>query len=242
VLPGVTPPRGRGSRAGKGPGTREARPDQSRVLLVGRFERLRARSFAPLENAELQDDVAGQEGADLRADFPLTPEPVRGLILDAVSANSKSLRSGELARLTGVSADTIRHYERLEILPKSLRTDGGYRIYSASAVERVRLVQRALQLGFSLAELSEILSAGDNGGVPCHRVLNLTEEKLRSLGRQIQDLRRTQSYMRELVHDWRKKLKQTPAGTKAMLLHSLADKPRLGTKSLANQLKRRSKS
>jgi DNA-binding transcriptional MerR regulator len=72
-----------------------------------------------------------------------------------VSANP--LRSGELARLTGVSTDTIRHYERLGILPKSQRTNGGYRMFPASAVERVQLAQRALQLGFSLNELSEIL-------------------------------------------------------------------------------------
>lgn len=152
-----------------------------------------------------------------------------------MSANS--LGSGDLARLTGVSADTLRHYERLGILPTSQRTDGGYRRFPPSAVERVRLAQRALQLGFSLKELAEIFRTRDNGGVPCHRVLHLTEEKLRSLGQQIEELRRTQAYMRSLVREWRKKLKHTPPGTKAMLLHSLVDKPR--TKS--NNLNRRSR-
>ena len=146
------------------------------------------------------------------------------------------MRSGDLARLTGVSADTIRHYERLGILPKSERTEGGYRIYSPSAVQRVQLTQRALQLGFSLKELSEILRTRDNGGAPCKRVLTLTEEKLRSLWQQIQELRRTQAYMRQLVRDWRRKMKQTPPGSKAMLLHSLADK--IKPKSAQN-LKRR---
>ena len=149
---------------------------------------------------------------------------------------STSVRSGDVARLTGVSADTIRHYERLGILPKSERTEGGYRIYSPSAVQRVQLTQRALQLGFSLKELSEILRTRDNGGAPCKRVLTLTEEKLRSLGQQIQELRRTQAYMRQLVRDWRRKMKQTPPGSKAMLLHSLADK--IKPKSAQN-LKRR---
>jgi DNA-binding transcriptional MerR regulator len=154
--------------------------------------------------------------------------------------SAKSLRSGDLSRLTGVSADTLRHYERLGILPPSQRTNGGYRIYSHAAVERVRLVQRALQLGFSLAELSEILRTRDNGGVPCHRVLTLTEEKLHSLGQQIEELQRTQNYMRKLVRDWRKKLKHTPPGSKAMLLHSLADQPKTGSRS--NNLRRRSRS
>ena len=87
----------------------------------------------------------------------------------------------------------------------------------------------------SLHELSEILCARDNGGAPCHHVLNLTEEKLRSLDRQIEQLKQTQAYMRKLVWEWKKKLKHTPPGSKAMLLHSLGDTP---TKR-SNNLKRR---
>ena len=148
--------------------------------------------------------------------------------------NSNLLRSGELARLTGVSTDTLRHYEKLGILPTSQRTTGGYRMFPPSSVERVRLAQRALQLGFSLSELSEILRTRDNGGVPCHRVLKLAEEKLRALSQQIEELRQTQAYMRRLVQDWRKELKHTPPGRKAMLLQSLVDIPR----KKANNLKR----
>jgi DNA-binding transcriptional MerR regulator len=149
-----------------------------------------------------------------------------------------SLRSGELARLTGVSADTLRHYERLGILATSERTTGGYRMFPPSSVERVELAQRALQLGFSLNELSEIFRTRDNGGVPCHRVLHLTEKKLLSLGQQIEELKRIQSYMRRLVREWRQKLKHTPPGSKAMLLHSLVDQ----ATSKPNNLKRRSRS
>ena len=69
----------------------------------------------------------------------------------------KSLRPGSLAKETGVSPDTIRHYERIGVLPKAARTRAGYRIYPESAVERVRVVQRALRVGFTLAELAEVL-------------------------------------------------------------------------------------
>jgi len=105
------------------------------------------------------------------------------------------------------------------------------------AVERVLLAQRALQLGFSLNELSEILRTRDNGGVPCHRVLRLIEEKLRSLGQQIEELQQTQAYMRRLVRDWSKKLRHAPPGSKAMLLQSLVDHPR----KKSTNLKRRSR-
>ena len=148
-----------------------------------------------------------------------------------------ALRSGELARQTGVSADTLRHYEKLGILPTAERTNGGYRMFAASSVKRVQLVQRSLQLGFSLTELSEILGTHDRGDAPCHRVLSLAQQKLHSLDQQIAELRRTQGYMRRLVREWKQKLRRTPAGRKAMLLHSLAD----SRGSRPNNLKRRSR-
>lgn len=94
--------------------------------------------------------------------------------------NGAGLHSGQVAEMTGVSPDTIRHYERIAILPHPPRSSAGYRLYSADVIERVHLVRRALQLGFTLAELSEILGVRDKGGIPCRRVLHLAEEKLRS--------------------------------------------------------------
>jgi DNA-binding transcriptional MerR regulator len=135
-----------------------------------------------------------------------------------------SLRCGELAHLTGVSPDTIRHYERIGILPESPRTSGGYRMYGKEAVDRVRLVRRALLLGFTLAELSEILKVRDGGGVPCQLVLTSAEEKLYSLEQEINELRSTQRYMKQLVRQWHVRLGRTEPGHKAMLLESLADR------------------
>jgi len=184
-------------------------------------------------------NLAARNFSDRHKKSDLTLEPIPGFILDSVSA--KSLRSGELARLTGVSADTLRHYERLGILPTSLRTNGGYRTYAPSAVDRVRLAQQALRLGFSLAELSEIFRTRDAGGVPCHRVLSLTEEKLRSLEQQIQELVQTRAYMRQLVRGWRKTLRHTAPGSQAMLLQSLTSRRELLAKTSASNLKGRSK-
>jgi len=102
-------------------------------------------------------------------------------------------------------------------------------------------VRRALQLGFTLAELSEILRVRDSGGAPCHRVLRLTEEKLRSLGQQIQELRRTQRYMRQLVREWRKRLARTAPGNGALLLQTLKANPALTGMSRAFPVGRRKK-
>jgi MerR family Zn(II)-responsive transcriptional regulator of zntA len=92
----------------------------------------------------------------------LTLECIPGLILLMVqTSSSKTLRSGALADAAGVSPDTIRHYERIGVLQRASRTDSGYRVYPASALERVLVVQRALRIGFTLAELAEVLKARD---------------------------------------------------------------------------------
>jgi len=150
----------------------------------------------------------------------------------------RPLRSGELARLTGVSPDTIRHYERAGILPAPPRSMSGYRMYSPGSVERVLLTQRALRVGFSLAELAEILRVRDQGGVPCRRVLDMTEKKLRSLARQIQELRRAERYIRQLVRSWQSRLAHTPPGKKAHLLQSFNGKG-IPRPESADNLKRR---
>ncbi len=171
----------------------------------------------------------------------MTLESIPGFILAGMTATVNVLRSGELARLAGVSPDTIRYYERIGILPQSPRTASGYRVYPRDAADRVLLVRRALQLGFTLTELADILRVRDRGGVPCHRVLNLTEAKLRSLEQQIQELRRTQRHMRQLVRQWRLQLSHTPPGAKAMLLHSLGDQSMPHSKPGMRNFKRRSR-
>ena len=60
------------------------------------------------------------------------------------------LRAGEVATLSGVSTDTLRHYERKKVLQKPRRGANGYRLYPAETPERVKLVQRALAVGFTL--------------------------------------------------------------------------------------------
>jgi DNA-binding transcriptional MerR regulator len=62
----------------------------------------------------------------------------------------------EFSTQTGVSVDTIRYYEKIGVLPKPARTENGYRNYDNSMVEQVRILNRAKDLGFSLAEIKEL--------------------------------------------------------------------------------------
>ena len=95
-----------------------------------------------------------------------------------MSAGPRPLRSTQLARLAGVSPDTLRYYERKGLLPKAARSANGYREYPAEACARVRMVRRAVALGFTLDELARIVRVRDQGGAPCHEVRALAARKL----------------------------------------------------------------
>jgi MerR family transcriptional regulator, copper efflux regulator len=156
--------------------------------------------------------------------FILTLECIRGLILLMVqSSGSKALRSGAVAKAAGVSPDTVRHYEKIGILPRASRTEAGYRVYPPNTVERVLTVQRALRVGFSLAELAEVLKARDAGGAPCLRVYQLAQEKLQGIEEDIEALKRTEKYLKKVLTDWEQRIHRTAPNQKSHLLHSLGE-------------------
>jgi DNA-binding transcriptional MerR regulator len=132
------------------------------------------------------------------------------------------LRSGELARSAGVSPDTLRHYERLKLIAVPRRSPGNYRLYPPDTVDRVRLIRRALAVGFSLAELARILKVRDAGGAPCRQAKWLLEEKLSQVERQITDLAAMRDHLRVVLEDWDNRLSATQDGNQARLLETLA--------------------
>jgi MerR family transcriptional regulator, copper efflux regulator len=131
------------------------------------------------------------------------------------------LQSGELARLTGVSTDALRHYERLGLLPRPPRTRGGYRDYPAQALERVRLIRRALSAGFSLAELTTILKMRDRGEVPCQKARAMGQVKLQQIKQQIKELLVMRKQLQGILKDWDSRLARTRKGAPARLLEAL---------------------
>lgn len=131
------------------------------------------------------------------------------------------LTSGELGSAAGVSPDTIRHYEKLGLLAKPIRTEGGYRLYPADALSRVLTIRSALRAGFSLAELAGVFKERAAGGVPCQRVAAMASEKVQALDEQIRELTELRAWLTDTVRDWQKRLERTPSGQPARLLESL---------------------
>lgn len=136
------------------------------------------------------------------------------------ASSNRSLYSGELARLAGVSSDTLRHYERCRLLLPAQRSAAGYRLFSPHALVRVRLIRGALSIGFSIKELVAIFRERDRGGAPCHRVRALAAGKLADLEARLRDLQTWRGELRKTLAEWDRLLGKTPKGQRAGLLEA----------------------
>jgi DNA-binding transcriptional MerR regulator len=134
------------------------------------------------------------------------------------------LLSGELARLSGVSPDTIRFYERKGLIMRPERSQSGYRKYPKETLIRVRMIRSALAVGFTIAELSKIFQIRDRGGNPCHKVQQLAKAKLKEIEEQVKVLLRAKRDLKSRVEEWELVLANTGEGNRALLLEKLADK------------------
>jgi DNA-binding transcriptional MerR regulator len=109
----------------------------------------------------------------------------------------------------------------MKLLALPRRSSGNYRLYPPEAVDRVRLIRRALAVGFSLPELARILKVRDEGGSPCRQVKRLLEEKVFKMGKQIGDLAAMRDQLRAVLADWGNQLARTSKGKQARLLDTL---------------------
>jgi DNA-binding transcriptional MerR regulator len=134
---------------------------------------------------------------------------------------NSELLIGEVARRVGVSADTVRHYERKGLLQNVRRDGSGYRRYPEDAVDRIRVVRRALAIGFTLDELARIFRQRASGKAPCKQVYELAARKAAELDAQIAAMTAVRAALAETLASWEQRLHTTPAGGFAGLLDSL---------------------
>jgi Hg(II)-responsive transcriptional regulator len=109
------------------------------------------------------------------------------------------LTIGQLAAQAGVNAQTVRYYERRELLPRPARSGGGYRQYEPETVSRLRFIKRAQDLGFSLEEIRELLALRIARTAACDRVEAKTRGKIAAVERKIAELTRLKATLDRLV-------------------------------------------
>lgn len=100
----------------------------------------------------------------------------------------EELTIGQLAKKANVNLETIRYYERQGLIPEPPRSKSGYRLYSWDAVVRTQFIKRAQALGFSLKEISELLSLRVEPGTTCGEVKGRVQVKIEDVEKRIADL------------------------------------------------------
>ncbi len=85
------------------------------------------------------------------------------------------MKIGAVAKAAGIGIDAVRFYERQGLIPDPARQPSGYRVYSPDVVLRLRFVRRAKELGFSLKEISELLSLETTAAATAADVKQLAE-------------------------------------------------------------------
>lgn len=97
-----------------------------------------------------------------------------------------TLTIGALAKSVGVNVETIRYYQRLGLIDKPLKPQQGYRRYPSATVHRIQFIKRAKELGFTLQEITELLSLNDGD---CEEARRLAEHKQDIIQQRIRDLK-----------------------------------------------------
>jgi DNA-binding transcriptional MerR regulator len=112
-----------------------------------------------------------------------------------------TMQIGELAKRTALTVDAIRFYEKRGLLPKPIRSTGRFRLYTAGDMARVRFIRQMQGLGFSLAEIDELINLRTHKVEACESVQQLLKTKLAGVRAKMQELQQLES---ELVVDLHK--------------------------------------
>lgn len=106
---------------------------------------------------------------------------------------------GQLAKETGVNVETVRFYERKQLLGETNSAPSGYRQYGKDALTRLRFIRQAKSLGFTLREIRELLELRVHPDAPCEQVHEAASAKLEMIESKIDELRRIRKALKRLA-------------------------------------------
>jgi Hg(II)-responsive transcriptional regulator len=117
----------------------------------------------------------------------------------------KSMKIGEVAKRSGVGIETIRFYEREGLLQEPARRPSGYRQYDDSTIHRLEYISRAKELGFTLAEIRDLLELSFAAHAGCVHIRRRAEAKITDIEDKIRHLQRMKRSLRSIVNRCRTK-------------------------------------
>jgi MerR family mercuric resistance operon transcriptional regulator len=113
---------------------------------------------------------------------------------------------GKLARETGLSVDTIRFYEKEGLLREPTRSQGGFRLYTPRDVDHLHFIRCAQELGFSLAQVRELLLIQNENTHACTQVRDFISQKLGCVHQKMSDLKRLEHALKAALGECEKAL------------------------------------
>lgn len=116
-----------------------------------------------------------------------------------MSTTSSPMTIGALSQRTGCNIETIRYYERIGIMPKPPRTQGGHRLYAAAHLKRLAFIRRSRELGFGLEQVRDLLRFVDGGRYTCSQVKAITVEHLDEVRARMKDLKRLEKVLKTMA-------------------------------------------
>jgi len=134
------------------------------------------------------------------------------------SPAAESLTIGRLARAADVGVETIRYYQDRKLLPVPA-SDGAFRYYPMSLIERIRFIKRAQELGFSLEEVRELLQLED--GTDRRSIRRVAADRLSQIEAKLADLKRMQRVLKDLLTE----CEHTKPGLPCPIIGTIRDDP-----------------
>jgi MerR family transcriptional regulator, mercuric resistance operon regulatory protein len=112
---------------------------------------------------------------------------------------SHGMPIGGLSRLTGVNIETIRYYEKINMLPAPVRTEGGHRVYGPKEARILFFIRRGRELGFTLDQIRALLDLGGPGNASCAEVREIAKHHLEDIRAKINDLAKLERLLSKTV-------------------------------------------
>ncbi len=112
----------------------------------------------------------------------------------------ETLTRGKLAKRSGVNIETLRYYEKRNLIDPPRRSEAGYRLYTPADILRIRFIKNAQKLGFTLKEIRELLKLRIKINTSCDSVLKKAEHKRAEIMVKIKDLQSMKRALDQLIH------------------------------------------
>ena len=114
-------------------------------------------------------------------------------------SRSEGLSIGEVSRATGVNIETVRYYERINVLPAVSRGESGRRVYGARETRTLAFIRRGRELGFTLDEIRGLIELGAPGNASCFEVREIAARHLEKIRTKVADLKRLERLLASTI-------------------------------------------